>query len=495
MSGVAIITQLLVTNADLLAGMGIASADGRIMAGGYLPQGTTMPAILVEQISSVPLNYIGINDPAKQHTDRVQVTVLFKDTDGSPAGAGYPGVKALLALVLAACPTQYDLVAGVTCQSIVPDLEQVGAADEGTDLISGSRDFLVCWNAVVVATAPGAPIIGTAAGGDTQATVTFTAPASNGGAPIMGYTVTSSPAGGTDANSGSVALSHSITGLTNGTPYTFTVTAINNVGTSAASAASNSVIPSAGGVDPDVSAFLAATAITNPTITGAVTTLVASLKSAGLWTKLRAIYPMVGGSAAAHKWNLRDARDLDAAFRLTFAGTWTHSATGALPGGGYADTHFVCNAQFTTSSGSLGLYSRTNNNAGLSYDMGASDGADTQAVIVIPRYSTNRFYGCFGTLAYPSQASTDGRGLFVTNRNGVVNTDQIKNGVGVAVPDAVSLPAYSVYLGSSNKGGTQAYPGAKEIAFAFMGDGLTSGESADLYTAVQAFQTALSRNV
>lgn len=93
----------------------------------------------------------------------------------------------------------------------------------------------------VNAVAPGAPVIGTATAGNTQATVTFTAPASNGGAAITGYTVTSSPGGLTGTGASSPI---NVTGLTNGTAYTFTVKATNSAGTGAASAASNSVTPS-----------------------------------------------------------------------------------------------------------------------------------------------------------------------------------------------------------------------------------------------------------
>jgi hypothetical protein len=89
-------------------------------------------------------------------------------------------------------------------------------------------------------TAPDAPTIGTATTGDAQASVAFTAPTNDGGAAITSYTVTSSPGGITATGTSSPIT---INGLTNGTAYTFTVTASNSVGTGAASAASNSVTP------------------------------------------------------------------------------------------------------------------------------------------------------------------------------------------------------------------------------------------------------------
>jgi hypothetical protein len=99
-------------------------------------------------------------------------------------------------------------------------------------------------------TIPDAPTIGTATLGNAQATVSFTAPSSNGGSAITSYTAISSPGGitGTISQSGSGSIT--VTGLTNGTAYTFTVTATNAIGTSLASDASNSVIP-----DPQVGDF------------------------------------------------------------------------------------------------------------------------------------------------------------------------------------------------------------------------------------------------
>jgi hypothetical protein len=107
---------------------------------------------------------------------------------------------------------------------------------------------------------PDAPTAVTATAGNTTATVTFIAPASNGGAAITGYTVTSSPAGGTDSNAATSGLTHTITGLTNGTAYTFTVVATNSAGSSAASTASNSVTPSVVITVPGVPTAVTATA-------------------------------------------------------------------------------------------------------------------------------------------------------------------------------------------------------------------------------------------
>lgn len=97
-----------------------------------------------------------------------------------------------------------------------------------------SRTFTV--NAVV----PGAPTIGTAVAGDTQADIAFTTPVSNGGATITGYTVTSNPGGFTGTGAGSPIT---VSGLTNGVAYTFTATATNSAGTGGASGVSNSVTP------------------------------------------------------------------------------------------------------------------------------------------------------------------------------------------------------------------------------------------------------------
>jgi hypothetical protein len=98
---------------------------------------------------------------------------------------------------------------------------------------------------VVTNTAPGAPTGASANAGDRQAVVSWTPPGNDGGATINGYAVTSFP-GGKTCTWSSGPLACTVTGLTNGTSYTFTATATNSVGTGPASAPATPVTPAAG---------------------------------------------------------------------------------------------------------------------------------------------------------------------------------------------------------------------------------------------------------
>jgi titin len=110
---------------------------------------------------------------------------------------------------------------------------------------------------VVNPTAPGAPSSVTAKTGNAAATVTWKAPSSDGGSPITGYVVTPSVGGvaGAPQSFASTATTQTVTGLANGTTYTFTVAAVNAAGTGAASTASAPLLVGA----PSAPAFLTVT--------------------------------------------------------------------------------------------------------------------------------------------------------------------------------------------------------------------------------------------
>lgn len=99
---------------------------------------------------------------------------------------------------------------------------------------------------VMPVTVPTVPLAVVAVGGDKQARLTWSAPASNGGLPVLDYIVEHRAAGAatwtTFADGVSAATSGTVTGLTNGVTYTFRVTAKNSFGSSAASAESSPVV-------------------------------------------------------------------------------------------------------------------------------------------------------------------------------------------------------------------------------------------------------------
>ena len=108
-------------------------------------------------------------------------------------------------------------------------------------------------SAVTPASVPGAPSNVSAVAANGQATVSWSGPASDGGSAINGYTVTSDPGSLTCTTGGS--LSCVVGGLANGTPYTFTVTATNTIGTGPPSVPSSGVTPaSVPGAPTNVSA-------------------------------------------------------------------------------------------------------------------------------------------------------------------------------------------------------------------------------------------------
>jgi hypothetical protein len=260
-----------------------------------------------------------------------------------------------------------------------------------------------------------------------------------------------------------------------------------------------------GGTDPDAQAFITAAGITNPTQQSAVNQFVLDLKSAKIWTKMKAIYPIVGGTASTHKWNLKNPLDTDAAFRLTFSTGWTHSSTGMVGNGtsAYANTNLMPNTALSLSTAHVSYYSRTNVAAD-DVEMGCSITASEQPIIYLTtRYSSNQQLIGIGNASgtsFISTTETDSRGLFIASRTSLSSLKLYKNNTIKATATGTTtmtqLPTVALYLAAYNYyvGTPSGYSG-KECAFASIGDGLTDTEAANLYTAVQNYQTTLARQV
>ena len=262
---------------------------------------------------------------------------------------------------------------------------------------------------------------------------------------------------------------------------------------------------SGGAFDPDAQAFFTASGLTGATNLTAINNLVVALKGFGIWTKMKAIYPMVGGTAALHKWNLKDPQDTNAAFRLVFNGGWTHSSTGALPNGtnAYANTFLSPSTSLTNNNTHISYYSRTNTSAASAGLIGAAVGGSFIPLYTIYGrstagnlvqadsydYSTNRinYTDSTGQAFYTNNRTTSGS--FRLFRNGLIvgtnSNTNVNNVTGINFP---------IYIGSINLGGTGNNFGVFQCAFSSIGDGLTNTEAANFYTAVQAFNTTLGRN-
>jgi hypothetical protein len=245
--------------------------------------------------------------------------------------------------------------------------------------------------------------------------------------------------------------------------------------------------------DPDTQAFIDAAGITGATQQSAINTLVISLKANNIWTKLDAIYPMVGGTATTHKFNLKNPADTDAAYRLSFVGGWTHSANGATSNGvnAYANTFLNTSTNLSLNSHSFGIYSRTNNISG-----NQIYGCNSGTFICHNNLSVGNFFqGAQSILiSYVASPST---GLIMASRTSNTLLQGYRSGVslGTNTTSITGIPNLQFFFAARNNNGTPGFFCVHELAFAFLGGGLDTTESSNFYTAVQAFQTTLGRQV
>jgi hypothetical protein len=248
----------------------------------------------------------------------------------------------------------------------------------------------------------------------------------------------------------------------------------------------------------ETNTFLYSSEITDNTQKNAINTLVSDLKTAGIWTKMKAVYPFVGGTASTHKWNLINPQDTDAAFRLTFAGGWIHSSTGAKPNGvnGFANTYFSPATSALLNSHHFSLYLRQNESSKCQF--GATiNNAGLNGSASFLNFSGNSVYG-INQIGYTAGFSdNDIKAFYIASRTASNILKIFRNNTlkGTHSNISTSLINVNYYIGHWNSPGVNVYFSAAENAFSTIGDGLLDSEAADFYTAVQNFNTTLNRQV
>lgn len=250
--------------------------------------------------------------------------------------------------------------------------------------------------------------------------------------------------------------------------------------------------------DADAQAFFTAAGITDATQKSAVNQLVLDLKSASIWTKFHAIYPFVGGDATKHSYNLKNT----ATFQITWNGTVTHNANGITPNGstGFGDTGYNPNTSASASDAHIAVYSRTAS-AVTSCEIGATTSSSVYLGLFC-KYSDNKCYGeMWKTGAATDEiavAVTDSQGLFTMTRRSTTDAELYRNSTSLGNTSGTGVgtrPSSTIYIGGQHSGGSLASPSARNLALASIGTGLTDTDVSNYYTAVQAYQTTLGRNV
>jgi hypothetical protein len=244
--------------------------------------------------------------------------------------------------------------------------------------------------------------------------------------------------------------------------------------------------------------FITAAGLTNKTHLRAISYLSSNLISTGLYDKMLAIWPMVGGTAITHKFNLKNPVDSNAAFRLIFAGSWTHNSTGAKPDGGggtYANTYLSAStAPLTLNSISLWYYSTNTPGGGFQDYMGANNGAfNTGARISVTAGGSSNDNLNSDQVGVTYSVTT---GLIGVSRTNSTNFTRYSRGSSQTVSaTSTTQQPYNFYLGALNSNNNVAEPTNCGCAFSAIGLGLTSTEASTLNTIVQQYQTILGRNV
>jgi hypothetical protein len=250
-------------------------------------------------------------------------------------------------------------------------------------------------------------------------------------------------------------------------------------------------------LDEDVVEFIEAANITDANTINALDNFVVDLKEYGLWDKMEALYPFAGGTENSHKYNLKDARDTDDAYRIDFT-DFTHSTgSGIVPNlptgfGGppnpSADTHYV-------RSGNI-------NDIAMSYWTTLPNELNTTGLVMGVSVGSQIY-----AVGLNSSASTSSATLRARFGEPITLNANVGANTGMILGQRISGNSLQVYYNGSLKssGGSNNLTGwptnasvnlnlqPQQMIFAHIGKSMTEKQTADFYGIVRNLQKSLGR--
>jgi len=254
-------------------------------------------------------------------------------------------------------------------------------------------------------------------------------------------------------------------------------------------------------VDTALEKFVTATGITDAQLKVNLDSLITRAKHHGWWDLCSVIYPFAGGTQAACKYNLKDPRDADGAFRLSFlGGTWAYTAASANPGdSGYGHTYFNPSIQIADpNSCHLSIYSMSDTPGGIdNADIGAYDNSNGLGFYMSARDSypdsSGRPFISIGRSSFQG-TGVNGAGFFLMTKT-TANIASFYRGSSLAGADSAavsaSLPNLDLFIGNQNyTGSSEPYPlgfSQRGLAFTTIGSGINSATEGVMYSDITNF--------
>jgi hypothetical protein len=244
-----------------------------------------------------------------------------------------------------------------------------------------------------------------------------------------------------------------------------------------------------------LNAVVAAGGTVDATASGATYTLFNAIFSAGIWNKLKAFYPLLGGnSSGGQSINARQP----GTHNMSWNGGITFSVNGAQGNGtnGYGNTNYNPSVDGPSSLGHIGVYVRTNAQSN-TWDLGCWDSSVGDSLRI--RNTSNNLVGYLRTNNAGSgyvTTNNNSTGLIVFQRNSSTIVEGFRNGTSFGTQtfnQTLSRPNRNMFVMSVNDQGTPATFSNREYQFFTIGESFTATEITNYSNAVINFNTTLGR--